>query len=147
MLDTALRLVAHNSVLANQVKSKILFFQACELAVDIFPGSNTYENMEKLNQGIDLLKQAVLIDKFSPHLYLKLGDYYLYTNKFNNSVDNYTQYQQLLPNDANSYNKPGLAYMAIKKYDLAVDAFTRCLRLKPGFSNVEENLRIAKTRK
>lgn len=146
-LNLALKLADKNKVLLNQVRSKLLFYKACEITSDIMPNTSSYENTEKMNEGITLLKQALTIDSLSPNLYLKLGDYYLYTNKPSNAVNAYLQYQQLLPYDAQSYNKLGLGYFATRLYDLAIAAFKKAIKIDPNLYQAVDNLRIVNERK
>ena len=142
-LNSALQLVSGKQAMTNNIKSKILFLQACEITNDIMPNSISYSNTEKLYTGIDLLQQAIKIDPFSPNLYLKLGDYYLYSNKITDAIKAYQHYQQLLPNDEYSYNKLGLAYMSAKDYNNAVGAFKKSVKINPHFEKAVENLKIA----
>ena len=142
-LNTALQLTQGKQAMTNNIKSKILFLQACEITNDIMPNSISYSNTEKLNTGIDLLQQAIKTDSFSPNLYLKLGDYYLYSNKITEAIKAYQHYQQLLPNDEYSYNKLGLAYMSAKDYNNAVLAFKKAIKINSQFERAAENLRIA----
>ena len=146
-LTSALKLAGNNKAIADKINSKLLFFKACEVTIDIMHGSISYANTEKLNNGIDFLKKAIALDLMSPNLYLKMGDYLLYTNRFAEAVKTYLHYQQLLPNDEHSYNKLGLAFMASQQYDEATAAFKKSLQINPGYSTAFDNLKIAMKQK
>lgn len=146
-LNTALQLVPSNSLISYKLRSKLLFLQACELTADMAKNTQSFENTEKLNDGITLLNKAIAMDPMSPNLYLKLGDYQLYTNQFAKAIQSYQHYQQLLPNDEYSYNKLGLAYFAGRQYEQAISAFKTALKINPQFPQAMENLRIALSKK
>jgi tetratricopeptide (TPR) repeat protein len=93
--------------------------------------------------GIDLLNKAISIDPISPHLYLKLGDYYLYTSRINDAIKTYITYQRLLPNDELSYNKLGLAYLSAKQYDAAIYSFKKAVAINSSYEQAAANLKIA----
>ncbi len=141
-LTQCLKLAGNNKYLSNSIKSKLLFLDACELSIGIRPGTNNYFTNEKLKDGINLLLKAKEIDPLSPYIYLKLGDYYLYTNQIDQSINSYLIYQRLLPNDEYSYNKLGLAYMSKGKKAEAEAAFKKALAINPGFWQASDNLRI-----
>jgi len=141
-LNQCLKLAGNNKYLSNSIKSKLLFLDACELSIGIRPGTSNYFTNEKLKTGINLLLKAKEIDPASPYIYLKLGDYYLYSNQIDQSINSYLTYQQLLPNDEFSYNKLGLAYISKGKKAEAEMAFKKALTLNPGFWQAADNLRI-----
>lgn len=141
-LTVALSLCGQNSSISKKIKSKLLFLQACELSSQMERGVANYRNNELMEQGISLLSQAIKIDPLSPNLYLRLGDYYLYSNQLNEAIKAYRQYQQLLPNDEHSYNKLGMAYVAKKEYDLAIEALRKAIRINPNYWQATENLRL-----
>jgi tetratricopeptide (TPR) repeat protein len=141
-LTECLKLAGNNKYLSNSIKSKLLFLDACELSIGIRPGTRDYFVTEKLKDGINLLLKAKDIDPVSPYIYLKLGDYYLYTNQIDQSINSYLTYQRLLPNDEFSYNKLGLAYISKGKKIEAEASFKKALSLNPGFWQASDNLRI-----
>jgi tetratricopeptide (TPR) repeat protein len=142
-LNTALDLAEGKKVLEDKIKSKLLFLSACEATIDIVPNSVSYSNREKMDIGITLLNKAISIDPISPHLYLKLGDYYLYTNRINDAIKTYITYQRLLPNDELSYNKLGLAYLSAKQYDAAIYSFKKAVAINSSYEQAAANLKIA----
>lgn len=142
-LGACLSLAKGMPQIAARVEAKLLFMQACELSVDLRPGAQSAYEFEQLEKGLDLLARAIRLSPLSPHLYLREGDYLLYTNRFEEAVKAYTQFQQLLPNDEFAWNKLGLAYMADKKYGDAAAAFRRAVALNPAFGQARDNLSIA----
>lgn len=142
-LRASLSLAGKNKTLMQRVKAKLLFSEACELAVSIRPGSKDYFTLEKLRKGIGLLNQALALDSLSPQLYLRLGDYYLYSNQSREAIRAYETYQQLLPNDEYAANKLGLAYMDAGNREKAIQAFRKALQLNPGFETAARNLETA----
>lgn len=142
-LKACLSIGGNNTLFLNQVKAALLFLNACELAIDIRPGSNDYFTKQKLQNGVDLLKKAVALDPLAPYLYLRLGDYYLYSDQLDLSIEAYTTYQKLLPNDEFSYNKLGLAYMYKKNKPMAIQAFRKAVSLNPNYVQAVTNLQIA----
>ena len=123
--------------------ASLLFLDACELAVDIRPGTRDYYSNEKLKKGIDKLQTAIALAPMSPYLYLRLGDYYLYTNQIDKSINSYLFYQKLLPNDEFSYNKLGLGYTAKGNKPLAIECFKKSLLINPSYWQAANNLKIA----
>ncbi len=143
-LNVALSLASGRPEIENQLRSKLLFLNACEAVADIRPNSISYENTEKLTTGIRLLKEALKYNAQSPNIYLKLGDFYLYTNQLQQSIAAYKQFQQMLPNDEFSYNRLGMAYMSLKDVNNATQSFEKAVKINPRYDKALENLRIAK---
>jgi tetratricopeptide (TPR) repeat protein len=141
-LLACLDLAGKNMILKNRLNADLLFLQAVELAMDIRPGSLDYFSTEKLSNGIVLLKRAISLDPLRPYLYMKLGDYYLYTGQFKNAIDSYSRYNLMLPNDEVSYNKLGLAFNAIGNKEQAKKNFEHALRINPFYDDARMNYRI-----
>lgn len=142
-LNACLDLAKGNNIIKNKIMASLLFLDACELAVDIRPGTRDYYSNEKLKKGIDKLQTAIALAPMSPYLYLRLGDYYLYTNQIDKSINSYLFYQKLLPNDEFSYNKLGLGYTAKGNKPLAIECFKKSLLINPSYWQAANNLKIA----
>ncbi len=141
-LIACLDLAGNNPAIRNKVKASLLFLDACEIAIGIRPENMQLYSKEKLRAGIDKLLEAISLDSFSPFLYLRLGDYYMYTNQIDKSINAYLIYQKMLPNDEYSYNKLGLAYAAKGQRNLAEAAFRKAIQINPNFWQAAEHLKM-----
>jgi len=142
-----LSIIGTNHYLYNKLKARQLFLQACNAASGIQTGAPiTASLVEKLTDGIELLNKGVQLDPLAPFLYLRLGDYYLFSNRFAEAISSYNTYQQLLPNDEYALNKLGMAYFYSRSYQKAIECFTRALKINPRFHKAQSNLEIAKNK-
>jgi tetratricopeptide (TPR) repeat protein len=144
-VNACLALIGPKHYLYKKMKAQQLFLSACDLAMGFSQGMPITSRMtEKMQDGIALLKQATTFDPMAPYLYLRLGDYYLNTFAYDESIMAYETYHQLLPNDEYAYNKLGLAYLNKKKYNKAMECFANALRINNRLYKAQENYKAAR---
>ena len=118
--------------------------EATEEMVSILPDNLNNAQIQKINKSITLLLQNIAESPLEPYNYLKLGECYLYTQRFNDCIDTYKKYTQFLPNDEYAWNRLGLAYAAINKNVEAKECFIKALKINRSFYKASNNLNVIK---
>ena len=65
-------------------------------------------------------------------LYVRLGQYQL-------AIDDYNEAIRLKPDYANAYNNRGSAYSRLGQYQLAIEDYNEAIRIKPDYTLVYKN--------
>jgi tetratricopeptide (TPR) repeat protein len=138
-----IQLVGQRHYLYNQLRARLLFLEASDASTGIIQGAPNDSHLQgKLRDGIETLKEAIKLDPFAPYLYLRIGDYFLYSNSPEAAVSAYSVYHRFLPNDEYATNKLGLAYYQLGQYPIAKELFAKALIINPRFFQAQENLKI-----
>jgi hypothetical protein len=146
-LSACISIIGKNHYLYNKLRARQLFLAACNPSFGIQTGAPITGNlMEKIYEGIDSLKKALQHDSMAPFLYLRIGDYYLFSNQFTEAISAYETYQKLLPKDEFALNKLGLTYYYVKNYQKAAEFFKMALKINPQFYKAQTNLQIVNTK-
>ena len=68
--------------------------------------------------------------------YEKRGLNYYFQEKYQEVIEDFTDYTRLVPNKADAYQMLGMAYLKIKNYEKAIVNFDRAINLEPEIKGV-----------
>lgn len=102
------------------------------LSYPYFNMGNVYAWHNNLEKALYFYKKTIVVDESHWPTYLKMGDLFYDTNKFDESIKNYNIYLENHPNPViSAYNYRGLSYLMLKNYDLALKDFDKAIELNP----------------
>ena len=85
----------------------------------------------QLEEAINVLKQALVIDSDARDVYNALGLVYLDLHRYNEAIAAHQRYVALASTQPNAYDSLGLSYQAAGRYSEALSAYGQALALRP----------------
>lgn len=93
-------------------------------------------NTSLANKKINYFSIALELNpRFAP-AYEKRGLHYYFQGKYDEVIEDFTNYIQLVPNKADAYRMLGMAYLKINNYEKAIVNFDKALTLEPELKGV-----------
>jgi tetratricopeptide (TPR) repeat protein len=144
--SACLQLYNQNQYSYNKLLARQEFLASCKRTFHLDASFRTDQYAALLRDEIATLKKAIQADPMQPYLYLRQGDYALYTSQFSLAIDNFKQYVSFLPNDEYAYNKLGMAYVAMGKHQEAFEQFQKAVKMNKRFGKGYYNLYVVCTK-
>ena len=102
-----------------------------------------YGYLNRHNDAIEALRQALRIDPEYARAWNNLGYAYNNLKRYNDGVDAYRQALRINPEDAAAWSNLGFVYTNIKRYNDAIDACRQAIRINPEHATAWGNLGFA----
>ena len=113
-------------LLENELKGSPANASAIKLAL-----ANISVRSQKFEQAIDQYKQLIIENPKSANLYVKLGDTYMVTNKFDEAGAAFAKAQELAPNEIGPLIRLAMTYERNGKRDATEPLYKKILALDP----------------
>lgn len=88
---------------------------------------------EQLEESVEILRRALVIDPNSPEAYNQLGAVYSMLGRHDESIAARSRYVALLPQESNAHDSLGLSHQGAGQYAAAIRDYERALQLDPNF--------------
>ena len=93
--------------------------------------SSAEEQKDSLERAISNYTEAIQYSPYDATTYVKQGECYMGTGKFENAIETLSKAIFLRPDHADDYYKRGLAYLGKEAHNLAIADFSRAIELNP----------------
>jgi len=124
----------------------------CSLVFFVFTACQQKESPKSAEQmppaalqaqgDIKLLEEAVQKDPKNGEAWVKLGNIYMDTSRFNEAVDSYQKALEIDPKNVDARVGMGICYRNIHKSDMAVKEFRKAIEIDSSHINAHKNLAI-----
>ncbi len=104
---------------------------------------NAYIKLERYNEAIGALRQAIRIDPEYAKAWNNLGSAYYNLNRHHDVIEAYRQAIRIDPEYADAWYNLGVAYRTLNRYHEAIDAYRQAIRIDPEHAWAWYNLGIA----
>ncbi|MCD6539976.1 MAG: tetratricopeptide repeat protein, partial [Candidatus Omnitrophica bacterium] len=103
----------------------------------------TYRNLGKYPEAINIFVRGVLLDPQNASLYNNLGSISLSFRRFDEAVKSFEKAIEKDSKYALAYNNLGVAYLNLERYSKAIKSFKQAIKLYPKFAGAYFNQGLA----
>lgn len=105
--------------------------------------ASLYHNVfDDIDGALELLKNAIILDKNNDEAFLELGNIYNETEDIDSAIKAYCEAIKLNPKNADAYNKCAMALWQKDYIEEAIIAYHKALEIEPDFACAYNNLGV-----
>ncbi|MBI5640306.1 MAG: tetratricopeptide repeat protein [Nitrospirae bacterium] len=120
----------------------VLFAVACQQKEEPKPQYQFPTGPIQGHDEVKLLQEATKKDPKNVDAWIKLGNTFMDTSRFNEAIESYQKALELDPKNVDVRVDMGTCYRGLGKPDLAVKEYRRALEINPNHLNAHKNLGV-----